>query len=69
MSLRKFAFVAEGDVFTTWQFDPEDKSYGPNAEMIIAGLLSNPTIVECTDTLEVGIGYTWDGKEFKEPSV
>jgi hypothetical protein len=64
MSLKRFAFIAGGDVFSIFETDPDNPEYGPNAPRIAAGLQSNPTVVEITDNPEVTIGSAWDGTTF-----
>ncbi len=65
MSLRKFVLIAEGDVFMQIQFDDEVSS--PNAAAWVAGLLSNPVVVDVTNQPEVVSGWTWDGNSFTAP--
>lgn len=67
MSIKKFAFVAEGDVFHTWELTIDEHGHGP--EMLIAGLQSNPIVVEVLDTnLPVGPGWTFDGTNLIPPN-
>lgn len=67
MSIKKFAFVAEGDVFHTWEISIDENGHGP--EMLIAGLQSNPTVIEVLDPdLPVGLGWTFDGTNLIPPN-
>ena len=68
MSLKRFAFIAEGDVFSIFETDPDNPDYGPNAARIVAGMQSNPVVIEITDTPNVNIGSIWNGKEFIAPN-
>lgn len=64
--LKKYALIAEGDVFMTISFDDTM----PQTEAWVAGLASNPVIVEITNDPNIQNikgGWTWDGVEFKEP--
>ena len=69
MTVHKFAFVAEGDVFTVWTFNSESTEEGSSEEMamIIAGMSSNPKIVEITTDQKIGLGWTYNGTEFEAP--
>lgn len=65
MSNRTFAFIADGDVFMRIYLNadaaPENAGY-------IAGLQSNPTIVDVTDLdLQIERGWTYDGQDFHPP--
>jgi hypothetical protein len=67
MSIKKFAFVAEGDVFHTWEVLIDEDGHGP--EMLLAGLASNPIIVEVTNSdMPVGPGWTYDGTNLIPPN-
>ena len=67
MSIKKFAFVAEGDVFHTWEVLIDEDGHGP--EMLLAGLASNPIIVEVPDSdMPVGPGWTYDGTNLIPPN-
>jgi len=64
--LRKYALIAEGDVFMTLSFDDSLPQAGPWAP----GLASNPVIVEITNDPEIEnikSGWTWDGTNFTAP--
>lgn len=66
MSIKKFAFVAEGDVFHTWEIIINDEH---SLEMLLAGLASNPIIVEVPDSsMPVGPGWTFDGTDLIPPN-
>lgn len=61
---KKYALVAEGDVFMTISFDDSM----PQTEAWIAGLASSPVIIEITDNPDVNNirgGWTWDGTSFR----
>ena len=67
---RKFAFVAEGDVFMVWSFDSElqEENGSPERiEMIIAGMASNPKVIEFNPDQSIGEGWTHDGIGFVPP--
>lgn len=64
MALRQFAWIVDGDVFSVIVI-PEEKNPDAAAR-IIAGMLSNPIVVESTGT-DVTHGWTWDGENFKPP--
>jgi hypothetical protein len=67
MSIKKFAFIAEGDVFHTWEIAVDD--HGHSLEMLLAGLTSNPIIVEVLDPdMPVGPGWTYDGTRLIPPN-
>ncbi len=70
MSLKKFAFITENDVFTVWSIDPELAANIDTATRIVAGLQSNPTVVDITDLtdLDIGLGWTYDGVNFVAPA-
>lgn len=62
--MKKFVFVIDGKVQMKLSF-PEDR---PDSEMKVAGLNSNPIIVEITDFNEKpSVGWTWDGLIFSPP--
>lgn len=67
MSIKKFAFIAEGDVFHTWEITIDDNGHSP--EMLLAGLASNPIIVEVLNPdMPVGPGWTYDGFNLIPPN-
>lgn len=70
MSLKKFAFVAGDDVFTVWSIDPETSSDTEIATRIVAGLQSNPKVVDITELtdLNIGLGWTYNGTDFIPPT-
>ena len=63
MALKKFAFIAEGDVFMIMTF-PEDHQ---KSEVWTAGLLSAPTIVDVSSVENIAPGWTWNGTDFINP--
>lgn len=67
--IKKFAFVTNEDVFAVWTIDTEDTTENSSTtERILAGMLSNPIIVEIPDNVNVQNGWTWDGTEFAQGS-
>lgn len=67
MSIKKFAFIAEGDVFHIWEIVSDEHGHSP--EMLLAGLASSPTIVEVPDSdMPVGPGWTYDGTNLIPPN-
>lgn len=62
MSLNKYAFVVENEVFDVFTvpevFTPEHKA------RTNAGMQSNPIGMDVTLTPEVCIGWSWDGSQF-----
>ena len=67
MTIKKFAGIVDGDVFTVITVDTEYQgSDGEGGERIVAGLSSNPIFVEIPSELDVNISWTWNGTEFVE---
>lgn len=67
--IKKFAFVSEGDVFATWTIDTEDTTENTETtSRIIAGMTSNPVVIEVPENVDVQDGWTWDGTEFTQGS-
>jgi hypothetical protein len=65
MTTRVFAFIADGDVFM--RFYISDDGLVQNTGYI-AGLQSNPQVVDVTDIdLPVEQGWTYDGENFNPP--
>ena len=64
MARRRFVFIVEGDVFLNIAFDDQVHA---NAEGWVAGLLSDPKIIEVTDNPSVVPGWRWDGTNFLPP--
>lgn len=67
MAIRKFAMIADSDVFgiITLDDDPNINSNGPR---ISAGLSSNPKIVEISSDSNIDHhGWTWNGTDFIGP--
>jgi len=63
---KKYALIAEGDVFMTFSFDDSM----PQTEAWVAGLASSPVIIEITDNPDadnIRGGWTWNGTEFVAP--
>lgn len=65
MKTKSFAFIAEGDVFNRWNIEYTE---GGPMEMLIAGLSSDPIIVEVPEGIAVESGWTYDGTSFQPPS-
>jgi hypothetical protein len=66
--IKKYAFVAEGDVFMTIEFDDSN----PKAEAWVAGLASSPLIIDITDNESkelISGGWTWVDGVFAQPSL
>jgi hypothetical protein len=59
-----FAFVVNGDVVATFHIP----DVAPNYERLWAGLSSNPTVIESTNTPGVEFGWTHDGQNFIAPA-
>ena len=65
--IKKFAFITEGDVFAVWTINTEDTDQNSETtERIIAGMMSDPIVVEVPENINVQNGWTWDGTEFKQ---
>jgi hypothetical protein len=64
MESRSFAFVVDGDVFMTMEFNDQSPYY----LLFCNTLAGNPTIVETTQLLiDPRNGWTWDGLTFSAP--
>jgi hypothetical protein len=68
MTIKKFAGIVDGDIFSILTIDSEfstneDSSAG---ERLIAGFQSDPKIIEIPSDLDVKVGWTWDGNNFIE---
>lgn len=65
MEPRRFVFIAGNEAFMQFTINPS-----VNAEMFIAGLSSDPKVIDITD---LGIpegpitGWVWDGETLKAP--
>lgn len=59
-----FAFIVDNDVIGTIHI-PSD---APNYDRLVAGLSSDPIVLETTDTPDVKFGWIFDGTNFSEPS-
>ena len=67
MSIKKFAGIVEGDIFTIFVVDSEFQGEdGEAGARIIAGLNSQPIFVEIPSDLNVSLGWKWDGTNFVE---
>jgi hypothetical protein len=67
MTIKKFAGIVDGDIFTVMTIDTEYQgSDGIGGERIVAGLSSNPIFVEIPSELYVNINWSWSGTEFVE---
>ena len=66
MAIKKFAAIAGQDVFTviTIDDDPEVNEIGPR---LVAGMASDPKIIEIDSDSEITVGWTYDGSSFAEP--
>jgi hypothetical protein len=62
-NLKVFAFIVGEDVVGTLHI-PE---IAPNYERLVAGLSSNPIVVDATDVPGVEYGWKFDGILFSEP--
>lgn len=62
--IRRFAWIAEGDVFMMFTFDDESDQ----GQRWLAGLNSAPIVVEVDADSTVGIGWTYADNEFNPPS-
>ncbi len=64
---RKFALIAEGDVFMVLtindEIDPE------KSERWVAGLNSNPIVVEFSAGESIDTGWTYSNGEFTQPTA
>jgi hypothetical protein len=65
MALKRFVFIAEGDVFMQLQFD--DEIDGQRSQSWSAGLQSAPIVIDVTNRPEVIPGWIWDGNDFIAP--
>jgi hypothetical protein len=67
MTIKKFAGIVDGDIFTIMTIDTEFQGVdGVGGERIVAGLSSNPIFVEVPSDLDVNISWSWNGTEFVE---
>lgn len=65
MAIRRFVFIAEGDIFMQLLFD--DESQGVRSQGWSAGLSSSPIVIDVTDQPDIIPGWTWDGINFIPP--
>lgn len=58
-----FAFVVDGDVVATFHI-PET---APNYDRLVAGLSSDPVVIDATNVEGIQHGWTFDGTTFTAP--
>ena len=63
---RKFALIAEGDVFMVLTIN--DEINPEQSERWVAGLNSNPVVVEFPEEESIGVGWTYSNGEFTQPA-
>ena len=63
MNMKQFAFVLDGQVF--FKLALQDLQENERNQLIIAGLQSNPQVLEILDP-NVNVGWYWDGSNFRE---
>lgn len=61
--VKVFAFVVDGEVVGTLHIP----STASNYERLVAGLSSNPDVLDATSTPGVNFGWTFDGTDFVNP--
>lgn len=61
--IRRFAWIAEGDVFMMFTFDDETE----RGQRWAAGLNSEPIVVEVDAESQVKFGWTYSNGEFSPP--
>jgi hypothetical protein len=67
MTIKKFAGIVDGDIFTVVTIDTEYQGEdGQGGARVVAGLSSNPIFVEIPSELDVNINWTWNGTDFVE---
>lgn len=67
MTIKKFAGIVDGDIFTVVTIDTEFQGEdGQGGARVVAGLSSNPIFVEIPSELDVNINWTWNGTDFVE---
>jgi hypothetical protein len=67
MTIKKFAGIVDGDIFTVVTVDTEYQGEdGQGGARVVAGLSSNPIFVEIPSELDVNINWTWNGTDFVE---
>lgn len=62
-SIKRFAFVVDGDVVGVIHIP----NTAPNYERLWAGLSSNPIVVESTINPDINYGWSYDGETFTAP--
>ena len=63
---RKFALIAEGDVFMVLTIN--DEISPQQSERWVAGLNSNPVVVEFPAEEPIDVGWTYSNGEFIQPA-
>lgn len=63
---RKFALIAEGDVFMVLTIN--DEINPQQSERWVAGLNSNPVVVEFSAEEPIDIGWAYSNGEFTQPT-
>lgn len=65
MTTKVFAFIADGDVFMRFHLNDDG---APQNAGYIAGMQSNPQVVDVTDiNLPIVQGWRYDGENFTPP--
>jgi hypothetical protein len=68
MTIKKFAGIVDGDIFTIVTIDSEFQGTdGAAGDRIIAGFLSEPKFVEIPEGFDIGLNWTWNENEFVPP--
>lgn len=63
MATKVFAFIVGNEVFGTLTIP----DHAPNYDRLVAGLSSDPVVVDSTSTEGVTFGWTYDGNNFIAP--
>jgi hypothetical protein len=63
MAIKRYALTANGDVFVTAEFDDATEQGAKTSSY----LSSDPKVVPIPENLDVVVGWTWDGTNFKSP--
>ena len=63
---RKFALIAEGDVFMVLTIN--DEINPQQSERWVAGLNSNPVVVEFSAEEPIDVGWIYSNGEFAQPT-
>lgn len=68
MTMKKFAFVVGEDVFAVFKIDRDEPDVIPEkADIIIAGMSSDPKVIEVSEIEGIDAGWTFDGISFNSP--